>query len=400
MGALQQRVMPGVQADPYVVEYAARVSVWGRWFIWLVGVFLLAYRPGFGYPQDIEFLAISALLFMTNGLVHHRLLTHRPVSWRWMLLLSATDIALISFGVVIGGGFRSFIFLAYYPSLAVFAVVFSSRWLTLAWTTTAAVAYVAVCLVAGPGLDLGAGNEKVLVARLAVMYTMVVGIGFITWFERVRWRAAVTGERQLRQERIELSQTINDTTAQTAYMIGLGIHRARNLAGASNQDLMAALDATLELSRSAMWEMRDPIDAGHLLEGRELGRVLWSHCATFEKITGVPTELSQSGTEPSLATETRTRLFSIAHNALTNAFLHARPTRVEVTLSFEADQISLSVSEDGVGLPDGHAQRGRDFNGMRADAERMGGTLTVESARGAGTTVTCVVPHETVEEGV
>ena len=337
---------------------------------------------------------------MTNGLVHHRLLTHRPVSWRWMLLLSATDIALISFGVVIGGGFRSFIFLAYYPSLAVFAVVFSSRWLTLAWTTTAAVAYVAVCLVAGPGLDLGAGNEKVLVARLAVMYTMVVGIGFITWFERVRWRAAVTGERQLRQERIELSQTIHDTTAQTAYMIGLGIHRARNLAGASNQDLTAALDATLELSRAAMWEMRDPIDAGHLLEGRELGRVLWSHCATFEKITGVPTELSQSGTEPSLATETRTRLFSIAHNALTNAFLHARPTRVEVTLSFEADQISLSVSEDGVGLPDGHAQRGRDFNGMRADAERMGGTLTVESARGEGTTVTCVVPHETVDEGV
>ena len=195
---------------------------------------------------------------MTNGLVHHRLLTHRPVSWRWMLLLSATDIALISFGVVIGGGFRSFIFLAYYPSLAVFAVVFSSRWLTLAWTTTAAVAYVAVCLVAGPGLDLGAGNEKVLVARLAVMYTMVVGIGFITWFERVRWRAAVTGERQLRQERIELSQTIHDTTAQTAYMIGLGIHRARNLAGASNQDLTAALDATLELSRSAMWEMGIP----------------------------------------------------------------------------------------------------------------------------------------------
>jgi hypothetical protein len=46
MGALQQRVMPGVQADPYVVEYAARVSVWGRWFIWLVGVFLIVYRPG------------------------------------------------------------------------------------------------------------------------------------------------------------------------------------------------------------------------------------------------------------------------------------------------------------------------------------------------------------------
>ena len=34
---------------------------------------------------------------------------------------------------------RSFIFLAYYPSLAVFAVIFSSFWLSLAWTTAAAV---------------------------------------------------------------------------------------------------------------------------------------------------------------------------------------------------------------------------------------------------------------------
>ena len=32
----------------------------------------------------------------------------------------------------------------------------------------------------------------------------------------------------------------------------------------------------------------------------------------------------QSGTEPPLTVETRARLFSIAHNALTNAFLHAR----------------------------------------------------------------------------
>ena len=337
---------------------------------------------------------------MTNGLVHHRLLTHRPVSWRWMLLLSATDIALISFGVVIGGGFRSFIFLAYYPSLAVFAVVFSSRWLTLAWTTTAAVAYVAVCLVAGPGLDLGAGNEKVLVARLAVMYTNGGGHRFYHLVRtrpvaRCGYRGAAAAARTHRtlpdDSRHHRPDRLHDRPGDSpGQESGRSVQPGPN--GRSGRD-----PGAVQIGHVGDG---DPIDAGHLLEGRELGRVLWSHCATFEKITGVPTELSQSGTEPSLATETRTRLFSIAHNALTNAFLHARPTRVEVTLSFEADQISLSVSEDGVGLPDGHAQRGRDFNGMRADAERMGGTLTVESARGEGTTVTCVVPHETVDEGV
>ena len=398
--AVQKWVTLGTLTDPDVVLYAAKISVWGRWFVWLVGVFLLAYRPSFWYPEDIEFLSLPVLLGMLNGLVHHRLLTNRPVTWRWMLFLSATEIALITVGIVIGGGYRSFIFLGYYPSLAVFAVVFSSHSLSLAWTTTVAVAYAVVCLRVGSGLDLDAGNEKVLMARLAVMYLMVLGISFITRFERVRWQTAVSRERQLLRERIELSQTIHDTTAQTAYMIGMGIHRARELAGESNKDLVAALDATSALSRSAMWEVRGPMDAGHILEGRELGRVLWSHCATFETITGVPAEMSQSGTEPPLTTETRSRLFSIAHNALTNAFLHARPGRVEVRLSFETGQVRLSVSDDGVGLPDGYAERGRGFDGMRTDAEQMGGRLIVESGEGGGgTTIACVVPYEDGKRG-
>ena len=109
-------------------------------------------------------MSLPVLLGMLNGLVHHRLLTDRPATWRWMLFLSATDIALITVGIVIGGGSRSFTFLAYYPSLVVFAVVSSSHWLSLAWTTTDAVTYAAVYLRVGSGIDLGAGNEKALMA--------------------------------------------------------------------------------------------------------------------------------------------------------------------------------------------------------------------------------------------
>ena len=394
IGAKQKWVTPGNLSDPDVILYAARVSVWGRWFVCVVGAFLLAYRPGFWYPEDVELLLIPVLLVILNGLVHHRLLTNRPVTWRWILVLSAAEIVIITAGVVVDGGYTSLIFLAYYPSLTVFAVVFSSLGLSLAWMTMAAVAYAIACLSVDSGLDLDAGNEKVLMARLAMMYTLVLGIGLITRFERTRWQTAMARERQLRQERIELSQAIHDTTAQTAYMIDLGINRIRKLTGESNEELVDALDATSELSRSAMWEVRGPIDAGHILEGRELGRVLWSHCATFERITGVHTGMSQSGTEPPLATETRSRLFSIVHNALTNAFLHARPGRVEIGLSFKADHIRLSVSDDGVGLPDDYAERGRGFDGMRTDAEQIGGTLIVESGEGVGgTTIACVVPH-------
>ena len=49
--AIHKWVIPGTLTDPDVVLYAAWISVWGRWFIWLVVVFLLAYRPDFGIPR-------------------------------------------------------------------------------------------------------------------------------------------------------------------------------------------------------------------------------------------------------------------------------------------------------------------------------------------------------------
>ena len=355
----------------------------------------IAYRPGFSYPDVWVYVLLMVPLVAINGLVHFRLLTNRPVTWRWMLLLSAMDIALATSSISVGpGGFDGYVFVAYYPALGLFAVVFTSLWLSLAWTTMTAVAYSFVSLRVGAGLDVDAGDEKVLLGRLAAMYALVLCVSLITRFERMRRQAAVDRERKVQQERIEFSQAVHDTTAQTAYLI----HRA--LVGKSDEELVAALDATAALSRSAMWELRRPIDAGHIFEGRELGRVLWSHYATFERITAVPATMSQSGTEPPLATEVRARLFSIAHNALTNAFVHARPGRVEVKLDFEADHIRLSVSDDGVGLPDDYAERGRGFDGMRADAEHLGGALIVESGEGeGGTTIACVVPYEADQGG-
>ncbi len=400
MGAIAKRLSPANCADPDVVSYAARVSVWARWFIALVSAFEIAYRPGFWYPDDVAYVLLMVPLVAINGLVHFRLRTNMPVTWRWMLLLSAMDIALATSSISVGPGFDSYVFAAYYPALALFAVVFTSLWLSLAWTTMTAVAYTLVSLTVGAGIEVDAGDEKVLFGRLAAMYAMVLCVSLITRFERMRRQEAVDRERKVQQERIEFSQAVHDTTAQTAYMVSLGIHRARELVGKSDEELAAALDAASALSMSAMWEVSRPIDEGRIFEGRELGRVLWSHCATFERITGVPARMSQSGTEPPLATEVRARLFSIAHNALTNAFLHARPGRVETRLDFEADHIRLSVSDDGVGLPGDFAERGRGFDGMRADAEQLEGALIVESGEGgAGTIIACVVPYEADQGG-
>ena len=399
MRAITERFPSTIPHEPDVVRYAAWVSVWGRWLIWAVTLVQFVYRPGFWYHRgDYEYFLPLVPPIALNGLVHYRLLTNRPVTWRWMLLLSAVDMVVFTFGIYLQRGFEGFLYLAYYPTLALFVLVFPSLWLALALTTVTAVVYTVICLTVGLGLDFVAGDEKELLARVTAMYALVLCVSLIVRFERTRRQAAVERESHLQQERIELSQTIHDTTAQTVYMVGLGIHRAKQLADGSHEELGTALDATSTLLRSAMWELRSPIDAGHIFEGRALGPVLWSHCATFEKITDVPTRMSQSGTEPSLAMETRARLFSIAHNALTNAFLHAQPGGVEVRLDFEPASIRLSVSDDGMGLPDDFAERGRGFSGMRADAEKLGGTLIVGSgADRVGTTITCVVPREEYE---
>ena len=381
-------------ADPDVVAYAARVSVWARWAVWLAFVGELAYRPEFWYPAQKSYLLLNVPLVTLNGVLHYRLLTNRSVTWRWILALSAMDNTLITAGVVIGGGFGTFGFLAYYPSLALFAVIFSSLWVIVAWTTITAAVYVAAILAVGSGLDLGAGDEKVLAGRLFAMYAVAVSVNAITRFERIRRRAALQRERELQRERIELSQTIHNTAAQAAYMIGLGIDTAIEQAGETNRELSATLAATSALSKATMWQLRGPIDMGHIFEGRQLGRVLTSHIATFTTITSVPAEMSQSGEEPPLLAATRTRLFSIAHNALTNAFRHAHATRVEVRLDFGTEDIRLSIRDDGSGLPDDYAERGHGFTNMRTEAEQMGGRLIVETdTRHGGTTVTCVIPH-------
>ena len=43
---IQKWVTPGTLSDPDVILYAAKVSVWGRWFIWLVSIFQMAVSAG------------------------------------------------------------------------------------------------------------------------------------------------------------------------------------------------------------------------------------------------------------------------------------------------------------------------------------------------------------------
>ena len=380
--------------DPEDLRHSLRISVWARWFVTVAWLAQLNYRPNFADPNYVPNTLFALLALALNGYVHYRIRSNRRVTWRWALALSLMDAGAITAGLAISGGFANTFFVLYYPALAMFAVVFTSFRLSFAGVTIVAALYAAISLGVEPGVDLEIKEEKVLYTRIVVMYAVVAVVNLVSRFERTRRREAVERERELQRERIELSQTIHDTIAQSAYMIGLGIETAKDMAGYTNRELLDKLEATHYLSRSTMWELRHPIDAGPIFEGRELGRVLRSHASTFTTITSIPAELTQRGTEPDLSAITRGLLFSIAHNAMTNAFRHARAGRVAITLDFQGDGIRLSVSDDGVGLPDDYAERGHGFRNMRQYAERIGGRLEAGPGEsGRGTTVTCVVPR-------
>ena len=395
--------------DPDGLRYVATVSVWLHWFGAATLLFLLAYRPWYGPGRYLAFAALLLILVAYNGSVHYRLASNRTLTWRWILALCSLDVAVVTACAALGGGFSHYFFyLLYYPVLAVFAVFFTSFRLNMAFVTVIAVLYLALSLGVGEGIDLGARDEKPLFTRIVVMYAVGAIVNLVSRFERMRWRAAVERERELQRQRIELSQTIHDTTAQWAYMIGLGVEGAMELVDESREDSKEALKAKLrlvaELSRSAMWELRHPIDGGQLFRGEELGEVLAAHAATFTVITSVPAEFVQQGTEPDLSTIDRSLLFSIAHNALTNVIRHAGASRVVIGLDCTGEELRLSVSDDGTGLPEGYETRGHGFRNMGADAQRMGGRLEVASSKtdggeGGGTTLTCVVPYRTITGG-
>ena len=120
------------------------------------------------------------------------------------------------------------------------------------------------------------------------------------------------------------------------------------LADDSNRELVAKLKATHSLSKSTMWELRHPIDAGPIFEGRELGRVLRSHASTFTTITSIPTEVVQTGEEPQISMVTRRLLFSVAHNAMTNAFRHSNASKVTMALRFGGEKLRMTIEVDPI----------------------------------------------------
>jgi len=391
--SVRREIVEAGWSDDSALSYAAWVSVWWRWASWLMVIAEAVYRPDLQGGTYLPFVVLHLFYVSGNGLVHYRLATGRSVSWAAVLALSAMDFVLVTSAVFAEGGFDNFYYLAYYPSLALVAVACPSFVVGILWATVIAAVYGVLSLFVGSGLDLQANEEEVLALRLFCMYAVMSSVNLVAWRERTRRHHSEERQRALLEQGLEMSQVIHDTVAQTAYTLRLGVDTARTLAGDANEELSGSLAALSVLSRSIVWELRRPIDTGLVFVGTDLTETLRVHTETFGRVASVAAEVVQLGDEVPLPVDVRVGLFSVAHNALTNALLHSEADRVEVILDFGQEWIRLSITDNGVGLPEDYARRGRGFTGMEADAARMDGRLEVGPAEpNGGTTVTCRVP--------
>ncbi len=97
---------------------------------------------------------------------------------------------------------------------------------------------------------------------------------------------------------------------------------------------------------------------------------------------------------PDLAGDRAAALRGALSECLANAAKHAGVDRAVLFAEADGTHLVVSVTDDGVGFdPDTTVERGLDGS-VRRRAEALGGTCTVESGAGRGTTVSLRIPTE------
>jgi signal transduction histidine kinase len=108
--------------------------------------------------------------------------------------------------------------------------------------------------------------------------------------------------------------------------------------------------------------------------------------------TGARASFDVTPTEARAPVEIETACFRIVQEALSNVARHARARHVEVTLTAQDVALEVTVRDDGVGFNVERLGTGLGLVGMGERAELAGGRLDIESAPGAGTTLSVRFP--------
>jgi signal transduction histidine kinase/ligand-binding sensor domain-containing protein len=104
---------------------------------------------------------------------------------------------------------------------------------------------------------------------------------------------------------------------------------------------------------------------------------------------------SVSGESKEMHPVVRDEIYRIGYEAIRNACMHSKGSRLEVELRYGRD-LAVLVNDNGIGIDPSVAEEGKNghfgLEGMRERAARIDGKLTVSSMADSGTQITLVVP--------
>ena len=202
-------------------------------------------------------------------------------------------------------------------------------------------------------------------------------------------------------ERRQIARELHDEAGQALASLRFGLRlleREIDEGGTVSgrvAELVQRTDAVIEGLHRLAADLR-PVSLDHL--GLEAALRQYSKSAGSE--LGLVVRFKARGfTGERLPTAVETALYRVAQEAMTNVVRHAQATRVDVLVEHRGERVTLVVEDDGVGFEPSRMGRGDHIGliGMRERAEALGGTLTIESAPGEGTTVVVEVqsadPH-------
>lgn len=130
------------------------------------------------------------------------------------------------------------------------------------------------------------------------------------------------------------------------------------------------------------------------IEPDELVSELEELASTVSDEHNVFCRFSLRGRPPSLDRGQASHLFYIAQEAVRNALRHAKPANIEIDLSHNKTGLTLTITDDGVGLPDRTAEppSGMGLRIMAHRAELIGADFDLSPASIRGTCVRCQLP--------
>ncbi len=203
-------------------------------------------------------------------------------------------------------------------------------------------------------------------------------------------------ELSVLDERNRLARDLHDAMTQTLFSLRLTLETAASTlaadpAGATHhvEAASALVEDTFRELRTLVFELRPPA-----LEVDGLAETVRKHLDLVGRSHGLAVRLSTRG-ERRPPADVEAVIYRIVQEAVANVVRHAHASVVDVDLSVGNSVAVVQVHDDGIGFdPVARTIRARHLGltSMRERAQAAGGTCTIESAPGAGTTVRVEVP--------